>query len=312
LYKFFEDSTVDLSQWRVVLNLLEDTLAPKFDDSHHAGICTEVCLSPPSSIYQSLKASQLKFLYVAITRARKNLWIVDCSEKSEPMRVCVNLSIEYLTYLQGSQVFWSSRNEIQNCTPGTDVPRLAVSSSPEEWENSGRTLFTNKRYLQAMHCFERAGMERETAVAHTYYLREQARATVSTGSKQSIVQRHKAFLLAGEAFIQCASSAVNNKSKTTYLRNAGACFEDAQEDLKAAEAYKQAREYTKSAKLYRKCARFDEAVAIVTQNTDDVDDEVVDNIIEVAKLFYFKGGELGYGSLSLFHAQGSQLTRLPL
>ena len=30
---------------------------------------------------------KLKFLYVAITRARKNLWIVDCSEKCEPMRV---------------------------------------------------------------------------------------------------------------------------------------------------------------------------------------------------------------------------------
>ena len=31
---------------------------------------------------------QLKFLYVAVTRARKNLWIVDCSEIAEPMRVC--------------------------------------------------------------------------------------------------------------------------------------------------------------------------------------------------------------------------------
>ena len=33
--------------------------------------------------------SQLKFLYVAITRARKNLWIVDGSERCEPMRVSV-------------------------------------------------------------------------------------------------------------------------------------------------------------------------------------------------------------------------------
>lgn len=31
--------------------------------------------------------SQLKFLYVAITRSRKNLWIVDCSDKAEPMKV---------------------------------------------------------------------------------------------------------------------------------------------------------------------------------------------------------------------------------
>jgi len=32
-------------------------------------------------------AQQLKFLYVAITRARKNLWIVDDSESAEPMKV---------------------------------------------------------------------------------------------------------------------------------------------------------------------------------------------------------------------------------
>ena len=34
--------------------------------------------------------NQLKFLYVAITRARKNLWIADCSDKGEPMKVSVH------------------------------------------------------------------------------------------------------------------------------------------------------------------------------------------------------------------------------
>ena len=91
LYKFFEDSTVELSQWRVVLNLLKDDAvsgpaAPQFDENRHAGLCSEVCL-PVRFIFFLSHTSQLKFLYVAITRARKNLWIVDCSEKSEPMRV---------------------------------------------------------------------------------------------------------------------------------------------------------------------------------------------------------------------------------
>jgi superfamily I DNA/RNA helicase len=75
LYNFFEDSTVDVSQWRVILNALEShqvysVAAPTFNDTRHAGVCSE-----------------LKFLYVAITRARKNMWIVDCSETGEPMRV---------------------------------------------------------------------------------------------------------------------------------------------------------------------------------------------------------------------------------
>ncbi|CAA7264670.1 unnamed protein product [Cyclocybe aegerita] len=280
LYKFFEDSTVDFSQWRVVLSLLEKinetgVSAPKFDDVRHAGVCSE-----------------LKFLYVAITRARKNLWIVDCSVKGEPMRE-----------------FWTARNEIQNCTPGTDVPRLAVSSSPEEWEKSGRTLFTNKRYLQAMHCFERAALPREVRVSHTYYLREQARSVKATGSRQSISERQEAFLAAAEAFKECAVSTINAKEKRAYLHNAGDCFEHAQEDFKAAEVYKQAGEFTTAAKLYRKCAKFDEAVEIITQNRQAVDSNVAQNIVEIAKLFYFKNNELSKAS-QLFDTIDDQLEYL--
>lgn len=50
LYNFFEDSTVSFAQWRVVLNALEsasDLLAPapRFSETRHAGICSEVCFS---------------------------------------------------------------------------------------------------------------------------------------------------------------------------------------------------------------------------------------------------------------------------
>lgn len=190
------------------------------------------------------------------------------------------------------QTLWTSRNQIQNCTPGTDVPRLAVSSSPEEWEKSGKSLFQNKRYLQAMHCFERAGLKRETAVSHTYYLREQARSTLNHGSKQSLSLREKAFTIAADAFLSCALSAATMKEKKAYLRSAGDCFENALDDLKAAHAYAEAEEFTNAAKLYRKCAKFDEAVAIVTDHRPFIELEVAENIIDVARLFYFKSGEL--------------------
>ena len=192
------------------------------------------------------------------------------------------------------QVFWTSRDEIQNCHPGSDVPKLAVSSSPEEWEKSGRTLFSNKRYLQAMHCFERAGLTREIAVSHTYYLRELARSTSITGSKSGVLSRQTAFLAAAEAFVECSGSAKSAKEKKAYLRSAGDCFEHARDDYRAAQSYAQAEEYNAAVKLYRKCASFDEAVAIVTHNRQEVEEEVAGNIIGVARLFYFKGGELEY------------------
>lgn len=47
LYNFFEDSPVDLSQWRVILNALPEVEknsqpAPRFDDARHNGVCREV------------------------------------------------------------------------------------------------------------------------------------------------------------------------------------------------------------------------------------------------------------------------------
>jgi hypothetical protein len=52
LYNFFEDSTATLSQWRLVLNDVEqkdrNCEAPAFDETRHASICSEASsvLSP--------------------------------------------------------------------------------------------------------------------------------------------------------------------------------------------------------------------------------------------------------------------------
>ena len=46
-----------------------------------------------SPLLLMLSRKQLKFLYVAITRARNNLWIVDGSDTAEPMKVHENLVI---------------------------------------------------------------------------------------------------------------------------------------------------------------------------------------------------------------------------
>ncbi|KAG1718561.1 hypothetical protein EDB19DRAFT_1837892 [Suillus lakei] len=130
LYNFFGDSAIDAPRWRIVLNGVQGQgCAPDFyrDETRYAGICSE-----------------LKLLYVGITRAKKNVWIFDTSDKSVAMRE-----------------FWESDNLIRTCARGTDVPPLAVFSTQEEWASSGRSMFLHKRYSQAIHCFQRAGLCRE-------------------------------------------------------------------------------------------------------------------------------------------------------
>jgi ATP-dependent exoDNAse (exonuclease V) beta subunit len=73
LCNFFEDSAPTASTWRVILHGLQEVhmgTVPRFDEIRHAVICTE-----------------LKNLYVGLTRARRQCWIWDQSEKAAPMKV---------------------------------------------------------------------------------------------------------------------------------------------------------------------------------------------------------------------------------
>ncbi|KAJ7715028.1 hypothetical protein DFH07DRAFT_762888, partial [Mycena maculata] len=256
LYNFFEDSTVAESQWRVVLNVMDRIRdappAPNLDRIRHASVCTE-----------------LKFLYVAITRARNNIWIADCSTKGEPMRL-----------------LWTSKDQIQNCRLGTDTPRFAISSTPAEWEEQGRKLFDRQRFSQAKLCFERAYMPHEAAVARAYHLREQAN-EMPNGLRREITARKVAFLEVATAFMDCAKHGRGDAVKT-YFRRAGESFEDAGDITKAISAYTEARCFNRVAELHRIAGEFDDAVATVQKHRHGIDVEVFERVINVARLFYFK------------------------
>ena len=143
LYNFFEDSTATSAQWRLVLNGVSNrgnlSDVPTFDETHHASICIEVChllhkfVSP-----LILPGLQLKFLYVAVTRARNNLWIVDGSESAEPMKV-PDIGALSNSFSPLVQVYWSSKDQIQIWSSTKEIPHLAVSSTSEEWTKTGKT-----------------------------------------------------------------------------------------------------------------------------------------------------------------------------
>ncbi|KAI6100008.1 hypothetical protein EV401DRAFT_2215392 [Pisolithus croceorrhizus] len=110
LYNFFEDSAAPLSQWRVLLmafNIQATTSSLDVSGSPHSVLCTE-----------------LKNLYVGVTRARKKLYLLDNSQKSEPMRQ-----------------LWSDEGLIE-VAPSTDICRYIGESSPEQWAASGYKLLT--------------------------------------------------------------------------------------------------------------------------------------------------------------------------
>ncbi|KAI6022560.1 hypothetical protein EDC04DRAFT_2606960 [Pisolithus marmoratus] len=259
LYNFFEDSNVDLSRWRLVLAAIDGVV-----EAHNQSQLQAPCFERDESRYAAV-CSELKLLYVGITRARKNMWIVDKSDKAEPMRI-----------------FWTSRSQIQNCTPETDVPHLAVSSTPEEWADSGRSLFHHKRYTQAMHCFERAEMPREVRIAEAYHFRELARATIGIAL---LSEQRRSFAKAAYAFDKCGSEAPG-RERLQYYRTAAECYIRAADDRKAADAYLNAEEYELAAKRYRKAGIFDKTVDVLKSHSQEMSHDCADELLTVCRLYY--------------------------
>lgn len=145
--------------------------------------------------------------------------------------------------------------------------------------------------MQARHCFERAGLPNEKAVAYAYYLREQARMMVGRSGSQ-ILARTKAFLTAAHAFASCAQHSLRQKG--TYLRVAGDCYVLGQDEPAAARAYLDASQFTLAARHFRKAGMFDEAVEVIQTHRVHMDSDVAEDIMDLARLYYFKERKLEY------------------
>ncbi|KAJ7222598.1 hypothetical protein GGX14DRAFT_664393, partial [Mycena pura] len=253
IYNFFADSEVSEAQWRVVLNVVGHGVpAPAFDSVRHASVCME-----------------LKFLYVAITRARNNIWIADCSTKGESLRI-----------------FWTSRSLVQNRILGTDARRFAISSTPSEWREQGRKLFDSNHFWHAKICYERAMMPHEAAISQAYHLREEASGMPQVDHRE-INARMKAFLSGAAAFMACARKEMDAKTSQQYFCEAAACFEQAEKFDRAIAAYGEGRAFTKVAVLYLELSKFKEAVATIQIHSQDIDRGVAERVTVEASLYYY-------------------------
>ncbi|KAF5747513.1 hypothetical protein HS088_TW05G00235 [Tripterygium wilfordii] len=133
LYNFFGFSPLK-NQWRLLYgymreqNFLDSTSShsfPSFTEAKHNVLCSE-----------------LKQLYVAITRTRQRLWICEnVEEHSEPM-------FDY----------WKKKCLIQVRQVDDSLAQaMQAGSSPEEWKSTGIKLFFEHNYGMATMCFEKAG-----------------------------------------------------------------------------------------------------------------------------------------------------------
>ncbi|XP_042013425.1 uncharacterized protein LOC121761816 isoform X2 [Salvia splendens] len=227
LYNFFGSSPLS-NQWRVVYGFLneKDLLSgdsgnsfPSFSQSKHNLLCSE-----------------LKQLYVAITRTRQRLWICENDvEVSKPM-------LDYWRKLSLVQV-----KKIDDSL----AEAMKRASTPKEWKSQGIKLFWEKNYEMATMCFEKAGDETWEKRAKASGLRAVADSLRGSNSEEAAtVLREAAEIFdsidrvesAAECFYELgeferAGRIYWDKCGKSELRKAGECFSLAGKYELAAKVY---------------------------------------------------------------------------
>ncbi|XP_057781571.1 uncharacterized protein LOC130999895 [Salvia miltiorrhiza] len=227
LYNFFGSSPLS-NQWRVLYKFLYEkgllagdslTSFPSFSQSRHNLLCSE-----------------LKQLYVAITRTRQRLWICENNvEVSKPM-------LDYWRKLSLVQVMKIDDSMAE---------AMQRASTPEEWKSQGMKLFWEKNYEMATMCFEKAGEETWEKRAKASGLRAVADSLRGSHSEEAATVLREAaeifdsidiVVSAAECFCELgdyerAGRIYRDKCGKSEIRKAGECFSLAGKHELAAKVY---------------------------------------------------------------------------
>ncbi|KAH9075544.1 hypothetical protein EDB83DRAFT_2515178 [Lactarius deliciosus] len=232
LYNFFGESA-DANLWQH----LTDAHFRPLEGSKHAAL-----------IYE------LKCLYVAITRARHRLWIVDYSDVCLPIK-------RHLLNLGLVSDPPTSRNPLEHFTN--------ISTTPEEWTEAGQRLLHHEEFEEAAMAFLNAGDDYMHSVAMACHLREVARDTPESAPKR----RKEAFASAAGAFERSARCYAEIGRHTEVVRI-----------LKRAKMYTEAASYCFDNNLLK------EAVSLI--KTFRIDQETTNRIKQAARLSYLEAKNL--------------------
>lgn len=163
----------------------------------------------------------------------------------------------------------------------TQICRVSVESSADDWTKQGRRLFTNGSYSQAAFCFEKADMPWWQGVAELYHKRHAAEQMPLTQPGRDTV-----FRTLGRSFWVSAGTAFSSEDGQDLYLQAANCFVEAREHVLAAQGFVRCQRYTEAVLQYRSAELLDEAMEIIDRHKADVDQDVTDTIVYLAQLAY--------------------------
>ncbi|KAM3369762.1 hypothetical protein ACQJBY_017559 [Aegilops geniculata] len=235
LYNFFSSSPLR-NKWSFVYDYMkeEDGITSSEEISH-----LDLGRSKPD-----LLCSELKQLYVAITRSRRRLWLCeDTNDYSQPM-------FDYWKKLRLLEV---------RLLDSPLVQKMKTASSTDDWGLQGTKLFDEGQFEMATVCFEKAGDTYKEKWARAAGLLATADRVISTNLEmsQAVLQNASdiyesigmydkvatCYIKLGD--YEAAGMVYMQKCGTSRLEDAGDCYAMIECWLQAAEAYLKAKCYTK-------------------------------------------------------------------
>ncbi|CAL8078206.1 unnamed protein product [Prunus armeniaca] len=253
LYNFFGSSPLQ-NQWRVIYDymkehdLLDSTLPehfPSFDEDKHNILCSE-----------------LKQLYVAVSRTKQRLWVYENMEElSNPM---FN--------------YWKRKRLVQFRHFDDSLAReMQAQSNPEEWRSRGMKLYQEDNYEMATMCFQRAGdtyWERRSKAAGLKVMADLKRTSNPVKANALLKEAGEIFESLGKAdsAAQCffdsgeykrAANIYLEKCGERGLERAGKCFSLAGFYEHAADAYARGKFFSECLTMCLKGKLFDRGLEYI-------------------------------------------------
>ncbi|WOL05870.1 hypothetical protein Cni_G14601 [Canna indica] len=254
LYNFFGESR--FKKWRIIYEymkkqgVLDPSISrscPSFEPEQHNILCSE-----------------LKQLYVAITRTKQRLWICENSDEySKPM-------FDYWKKLCLIQVRHLDSSLAQS---------MKAASSSDDWKQRGIKLFNEKNFELAAMCFEKAGDDFNEKWARAAGLVANAERIIATNSYMTQIALNQAAEIyesihkpeiAATCYIKMkdfkkAGMTYMEKCGKSRLKEAGECFAAAECWTLAANAYAKGKYFSESLTVCSRGGIYDTGMQIIEQ-----------------------------------------------
>ncbi|CAJ0924352.1 22586_t:CDS:10 [Entrophospora sp. SA101] len=295
LYNFFTESPAQ-SKWRAIHSA--------FDDNSKG-------IQPFSHEKHYILSSELKHLYVAVTRARQQIWIYDEETKwSEPMHR-----------------YWEHHDlvkVIKDVDEISTLPSLAKKSDSYAWDRRGKIFFGQKQYEQAVLCFRKSGNQENCKLAEAYHFQQVARDSIY--SSDDITMKFN-FTRAAEAFKKCsrpiqAASCyqdidMHEEAGDVFVEwdmfeLAANCYSKAKKWDKAGNNFQKVEKYTEAVDAYKSGGFYEIAIDLMQRYRQEIDEKTFNRVSRLANIHYRRENnkEMSEKALSILPTKNEQMELL--